>query len=133
MISGFSSHMAHSQFVEADHSLSYGIMGGVAVVPAGFSISTVVALGAGVNGAMDAWGDTLLAASGKERYAYRRDPANQQLGYSTDNGAYYYYQTEPGKTYEETLLDVAAYAKRAAIPYRYVLLDSWWYFRGATA
>ena len=131
VISGFSSHMAHSQFVEADHSLSYGIMGGVAVVPAGFSISTVVALGAGVNGAMDAWGDTLLAASGKERYAYRRDPANQQLGYSTDNGAYYYYQTEPGKTYEETLLDVAAYAKRAAIPYRYVLLDSWWYFRGA--
>ena len=30
----------------------------------------------------------LLAAHGKQRYAYRRDYATQWLGYSTDNGAY---------------------------------------------
>ena len=51
-------------------------------------------------------------------------------------GAYYYYYTEPdpsGKgraTYEQTLLDVHAYAQQEHIPYKYVLLDSWWYTKG---
>ncbi len=40
--------------------------------------------------------------------------------------SYYYYQTEPNKTYEDTLLDVHAYAQAERIPYRYILLDSWW-------
>lgn len=56
--------------------------------------------------------------------------------------AFYYYQTEdhqpgkrgppytPGKTYEETLIDVKAYADQEGIPYKYVLLDSWWYYQG---
>lgn len=54
----------------------------------------------------------------------------QNLGYSTDNGAYYYYQTEPNKTYEQTLYDVKDYADAQGIPYKYVLLDSWWYYKG---
>ena len=33
-------------------------------------------------------------------------------------GAYYYYITEPGKTYEDTLIDVYNYAKDLNIPYR---------------
>ena len=40
----------------------------------------------GVNQAMTDWGDVLLTKYGKERYAYRRDLAVRQLGYSTDNG-----------------------------------------------
>lgn len=53
----------------------------------------------------------------------------------TDNGAYYYYNTArypngTRKNYEETLLDVHAYAKGAGIPYKYALLDSWWYQKG---
>ena len=46
------------------------------------------------------------------------------LGYSTDNGAYYYYQTEAGSTYEQTMIDVARYAKKVGLPYRYWLADS---------
>ena len=46
------------------------------------------------------------------------------------NGAYYYYNTEPSKNYEQTLYDVKDYAEAQKIPYRYVLLDSWWYFQG---
>ena len=38
-----------------------------------------------------------------------------------------YYQTEPNKNYEDTLLDVKAYADNVSIPYRYILLDSWWW------
>ena len=56
-------------------------------------------------------------------------------------GAFYYYQTEGhkpargppwtgGKTYEEALIDVRKYADAAGIPYKYALLDSWWYFQG---
>ena len=48
-------------------------------------------------------------------------PSRRYLGYSTDNGAFYYYTTEAGKNYEDTMLDVATYAKTAGIPYQYVL------------
>ena len=91
-------------------------MASVAVVPAGFTLETVVVLSSGINIAMDKWGDVLLARSGKQREAYKRDYATQWLGYSTDNGAYYYYQTEPGKNYEDTLLDVFNYSKEMNIP-----------------
>ena len=43
---------------------------------------------------------------------------------------YYYYKTEPNKNYAETLRDVKAYSVAAKIPYKHVLLDSWWYFKG---
>ena len=51
-------------------------------------------------------------------------------GYSTDNGAYYYYQTEPLKNYQETMLDVKAYHDKLGLPTKWVLLDSWWYYKG---
>ena len=60
-------------------------------------------------------------------------PSFLQNNTTQDNGAYYYYQTEPGQTYETTLIDVRHYADQAGIPYRYVLLDSWWYYKGTGA
>ena len=36
----------------------------------------------------------------------------------------------PGKNYEDTLIDVKTYADSESIPYKYVLLDSWWYYQG---
>lgn len=45
------------------------------------------------------------------------------------SGAFYYYQKERNKTYEETVLDVVKYATTAGIPYRYLQYDSWWYFK----
>ena len=59
-------------------------------IPANYSVSTVVVLSAGVNGAMDAWGDVMLGQWGKGRYDYKRDYAVQNLGYSTDNGCVYW-------------------------------------------
>jgi hypothetical protein len=40
---------------------------------------------------------------------------------------YYYYHTQDQSNYYQTLTDVHQYATQARIPYRYVLLDSWWY------
>ena len=33
-------------------------------------------------------------------------------------------------TYQDTLIDTKAYAATEGIPYRYILLDSWWYYQG---
>lgn len=49
---------------------------------------------------------------------------------STDNGAYYYGHTEAGKNYQQTILDMKAYSEKLSLPYKYALLDSWWYGEG---
>ena len=142
---------SHSQFMAASSgvgaggkSIMYGAQGSITAFPAGYSLSFVLALGptgAGVNAAFEAWGNTLLAHYGKQRAVTYDDYALRYLAYSTDNGAFYYYQTEdhaprrgppytPGKTYQQTLIDVKAYATDAGIPYKYILLDSWWYYQG---
>ena len=46
------------------------------------------------------------------------------------DGAYYYYNFEKSKSAQATLVDVKAYADKEGIPYKYVLLDSWWYPKG---
>ncbi len=46
------------------------------------------------------------------------------------SGAYYYYTTANYSNYLEVLLAVNDYAIAEGIPYRGVLLDSWWYFKG---
>jgi len=83
---------------------------------------------------MLAWGSLLLARGGKVRAAaWERDLTLRTLGYSTDNGAYYYYNTAPNASYEQTMLRVAEYAAAARLPYRYWLADSWWYYKGTPA
>ncbi len=41
----------------------------------------------------------------------------------TRSGAYYYYHTEPNKTYEDTMLDVKAYLEKAEVPARSLQFD----------
>lgn len=131
VVSAFNNFMAHSQFYDPNaHTLSYGLLGSITSVPAGYTLETVLYAGDGINAGMLGWGDTLLTRYSKQRNAYKRDFTLRNLGYSTDNGAFYYYNTETGKNYQETLIDVKNYADSAGIPYRYVLLDSWWYYKG---
>jgi hypothetical protein len=120
-------------------------------VEPGWSMSFVLAgsKAGGVNAAFEEWGDKLLHRYGKSRVTTWRDYSLNYLGYSTDNGAYYYYQTEghtpgkrisqqqddgkwsgPGQDYQQTLIDVKTYSDTEKIPYKYVLLDSWWYYQG---
>ena len=101
-------------------------------VPQFFALKTIVSVGDDVRDSVKRWGGHLLDWYSKPRApaGTARDPTLQYLGFSTDNGAYYYYTTEQGKTYQEALTDVEAYSDREGIPYRYILLDSWWYFQG---
>jgi hypothetical protein len=55
------------------------------------------------------------------------DLSINNLGYYTDNGAYYYYHTEHEVNYEQTMLDVL---HNVPLPIHYLQIDSWWYFKG---
>ena len=132
VVSAASSFMSVNHVLDDDGALTYGLMGRVKAVPAGHVVETIVHLSKeGVNAAMDAWGAALLARYGKDRAVAEADFTVNYLGYSTDNGAFYYYGSEKNKTMEDTILDVHAYAEAAGIPYRYALLDSWWYYQAA--
>jgi hypothetical protein len=82
----------------------------------------ILTAGHGVNDAMRRWGATLMARHNNlRRFADRglRDITLSQLGYSTDNGAYYYYWTGDNETnYEEAMLAVVADAAQREIPYK---------------
>lgn len=58
------------------------------------------------------------------------DHTLQTLGWSTDNGAYFYGKPETGKDFEQTMIDMQHYAKEVHLPIQYALLDSWWYAQG---
>ena len=135
VLSPFTNAMAANQKYTIEGStntLDYGIMGNVTNIPPGYELSTIVSFAEGsVNNAMMTWGDLLLSNYQKDRKAaWVKDFALQFLGYSTDNGAYYYYTTEKNKNYQETMLDIAQDAATQKIPYRYWLADSWWYYKG---
>ena len=148
VVSAFNNFMAQSQFFDASAgTLSYGIMGSVTSVPAGYVAETIVSGGGGINAAMLGWGDALLGRSGKDRHAYKRDYTLRYLGYRsaaplavacsdstaarttaptttcvTARGMQVthapQYNTESGKNYQQTLLDVKTYADAAGIPYK---------------
>jgi hypothetical protein len=110
--------------------LACGLHGLVDDVPAGFSQETILYAGQGVNQTVFDWGSQLLKLGGKTRTGQDSDRTANYLGYWTDNGAYYYYNTEPKKNYEDTMLDVVQHLKSERIPIGYLQLDSWWYKKG---
>ena len=130
VLSPFASFMSAAQQYDGQH-LSYGLLNTIDSVPEGHATATVLVLGSGVRAALMGWGDVVLRWYGKSREgAWRRDPTLRTLGYCTQNGAYYYYNPIPGKSFEATMLAVAADAKARGVPYRYWLADSWWYHKG---
>ncbi len=82
VVSAFNNFMAHSQFYDPNaHTLSYGLLGSITSVPAGYTLETVLYAGDGINAGMLGWGDTLLTRYNKQRNAYKRDFTLRNLGY----------------------------------------------------
>lgn len=112
-----------------DGQIHYGVEGEVDEIPAGLSHRFLMVEGHGINRTIEAWGKRLREDRGTtapDRYA---DRGLSHLGYWTDNGAYYYYETEGDLNEEDTLLAVKAEADELGVPYGYFQLDSWWYFK----
>ena len=45
------------------------------------------------------------------------------LTHGFGQGAYYYYKTEEGKNYEETILDLKQYTLEQRVPIRWILCE----------
>jgi len=129
MLSASSQFMATST-AAVGGQLALGPMGSFAALPAGFAYSTVAWAGEGINHAVAAWGDALMRKFGKPHGLSKSDFTNTHLIYNTDHGAYYYYETGAFLNYSQALDAVYEYSVQVGIPYRGVLLDSWWYFKG---
>jgi hypothetical protein len=135
VISPLNEFMAASHISPGPGSLQYGIMGNVSSVPKDFSLKTIlVVTRGGINEGMKEFGKVMRGLYGKKPASESKsmDITLTHLGYSTDNGMYYYYyNTNNGSSYEDTLIAVKDYSVDSSIPYAYVLLDSWWYFKGS--
>ena len=134
VMSPFDTFMAASQSSLSPGVRSMGLMGNITEIPEGFAMQSIIYFGTGIQATIEGWGGTLLRAYNKPDLMssgyVQSDISLSYLGYTTDNGAYYYYKTVPGKNYQDTILDIKAYADKLGLPYRYILLDSWWYYRG---
>jgi len=111
---------------------AFGLHGGLLdtfeEVPPGHSHETVLVAGRGVAATVARWGEIM-----RQRAPPKVAPkvARTHLSYYTDNGAYYYYNTAPGETYEATMRDVRSGLDRDGVPAGAFQYDSWWYLKAA--
>ena len=102
----------------------------VDLVPAGYSVSSILVLGTGIGRVYDDWGAALNTIQGRSRPSNEADDSLRYLGYWTDGGAYYYRNFDPQLGYDGTLLAEIKHLHSSGIPVRYLQLDSWWYQKG---
>jgi hypothetical protein len=96
-------------------------------IPAGTTHRILVVNGTGINAVFEKWGEIIRKWHGREIPSSHADIGLSHLGYYTDNGGYYYYNTAPDMNYHDTLMAVKKDADEKNIPYGYFQIDSWWY------
>ncbi|CAE7295913.1 unnamed protein product [Symbiodinium pilosum] len=101
--------------------------GTVPFIPAGWKQMFLLSAAFGVLDGMSAWGDRMLEFTGKKRADMYRDDVVGSIGFWTDNGGYYHYDTGSNETYEEVLPKVKAYHDSLGIPFKHWQFDSWFY------
>ncbi|KAL3880433.1 hypothetical protein ACJMK2_032671 [Sinanodonta woodiana] len=129
IIAPFNQFMAASLYHDVTgNSVHWGIMGGVNSVPKDYVYETILFYSPdGVNRAFSEFGRLMKFYYDKDESYRKSDLTINYLGYWTDNGAFYYYNTETNTTYERTMIDVRKYTVVENIPYRYFQFDSWFY------
>lgn len=133
ILSSAANFMAASTNWTVKNEMASGISPLIKSLPAGFEHRTILVVGQGINKTFDAWGQVLTSLASKRRPANDSDASLNQVGYWTDNGATYYYQTANAMNYEQTLSAVKADFDRMGIGLGTIQLDSWFYPKGAGA
>ena len=129
ILSPAANYMTASNAMAANGSLTAGINSGIASLPAGFTHSTALVFGTGINATFATWGQALTDLTGKTRPANDADTLLKNISYWTDNGATYYYN--PGPTsYMSTLDSIRAEFTSLGARLGSLQLDSWWYPKG---
>lgn len=117
----------HEQVMATEGGLRWGWHGDLARVPAGFATELALWGGRGPRDCLDAWGAELQARYGTVRPGRYADELNRKPSYWTDNGAAYWYKTEPGHSVPETLAAVVDDLRARRVPFSTFQLDSWFY------
>ena len=110
--------------VDAPGGIAWGWHGDLDEVPAGFGSSLAVLAGDSPRSLLERWADRLDVSP---RLPVDHDALGRSVSYWTDNGAAYWYRTEPPRTVTETLADAVASVEAAGVPIGAVQLDSWFY------
>ena len=151
-ISSASNHMVHSfsapyQKIEDwpifENETEYrgihlGLQSSVVEIPKNFELETILSFKEcpeykTIYCGLQHWGDRLLEHQNKKKLKdYGNDLIRDYIGYWTDKGAYYYYNTDDDNgNYDETIRKVANHFEEKNIPFRYIHYDSWWYPKGS--
>lgn len=131
----------HEQVIAIDQTDAAGITGfrwgwhgDLDQVPAGFEVVLGRYSGGSVAEVIERWGAEIQMAAGTARPSRRpedpdddADPLLTHLSYWTDNGAAYWYRTEPGQELTTTLVAKIDELEQLGLPVRSVELDSWFY------
>lgn len=112
---------------EASEGIRCGWHGDLEEAPAGFATELVLLAAPAPRAALERLGDWLRRRHATRRPSRYADDGVGKLSYWTDNGAVYYYRTEPGEDYATTLSRTVASLHEAGIPVRSLQLDSWFY------
>jgi hypothetical protein len=96
-------------------------------VPAGFATELAVIAGPDARTCLDTWGSLLLQRAGTVRPGRWPDALGSRPSYWTDNGAAYWYRTEPGSDVATSIVDAVDDLRARGVPLGAVQLDSWWY------
>jgi hypothetical protein len=104
-----------------------GWNGDIDTVPLGFATELAVFAGADVRSCIDAWGALLLRRAGTVRPGRWPDALGSRPSYWTDNGAAYWYRTEPGLDPAGSVVAAVDELLTDGVPIGSVQLDSWWY------
>ncbi|MEX2206147.1 MAG: hypothetical protein WEF50_07975 [Myxococcota bacterium] len=111
----------------ADEGVRCGWHGDLDRVPAGFATELALWAGRGPRRALEAHGRALLERHRTVRPSRYDDAAVSKLSYWTDNGAAYWYRSEPGLGVTETLECTTAKLRAQGVPFEALELDSWFY------
>lgn len=107
-----------------DRRIVWGWHGDLDEVPAGFSTTLAVLAGSSPRVLLERWASLLDIAP---RHPVDHDALGRSVSYWTDNGAAYWYKTEPPRSVTETLRDAVASVRSNGVPVGSLQLDSWFY------
>ena len=104
-----------------------GWHGDLEAVPAGFATELAVIAAADARTCIDTWGALLRRRAGTVRPGRWPDALGSSPSYWTDNGAAYWYRTEPGLDQATSIVSAVDDLRAKGVPIGAVQLDSWWY------
>ncbi|NLD75807.1 MAG: hypothetical protein GX643_03975, partial [Acidimicrobiales bacterium] len=118
------------------HDVTVGLNGGTVrcgwhgdleSAPAGFATDLAVFAGTGPRDCLDQWGELLLEQAGTVRPGRWADALAARPSYWTDNGAAYWYKTEPGHDVAGSIVAAVDELRANDVALGAVQLDSWFY------